>query len=170
MIALGPVLAAMLSLPQFIGDRSDSDDERDALYQPIAYEISMVARTPSEGALLVAVAFHESGFARYVIEGRCKDGPVGARCDNGKARGIFQLHAATCPAAYAERAGSRSSLSAETACALRLLRWGGQQCRSHSLTPTLGAIGVYAGQGCHWSGAEKRVRTEVALLQKWGRS
>lgn len=169
MIALAPVLAAMLSLAPYTADRAATPDEREALLTPLAYEISMVARTPSEGALLVAVAFHESGFARYVLEGRCKDGPPGQRCDGGKARGVFQLHAATCPAAYALPEGSRGSLRAEATCALSLLRWGGQQCREHALTPVLGGLSMYAGRGCRWAGAERRAKTAAGLLAKWGR-
>ncbi len=168
MIPLAPVLAAALSLAVYTGDRAETADEREALLTPVAYEISTVARTPSEGAFLVALAFHESGFARYVIEGRCSDGPPGQRCDGGKARGVFQLHKAACRAAWAEPAGSRSSLRAEATCALSLLRWGGQQCREHALTPAIGAFGMYAGRGCHWSGAEARTRTVTVLLGKWG--
>ncbi len=35
-------------------------------------------------ALLLAKGRSESGFAQYVHEGRCKDGPVGARCDSDR--------------------------------------------------------------------------------------
>lgn len=165
MIALAPVLAAMLSLAPYTADRAATADEREALLQPLAYEISMVSRTPSEGALLVAVAFHESGFARYVLTGHCSEGPPGQRCDGGKARGPWQLHRQACPAAW----GPTGDLRTEATCALALLRWGGQQCREHARTPVLGAVGMFAGRGCHWSGAETRAKTATTLLAAWGR-
>lgn len=42
-------------------------------------------------ALLLGKGHFESDFAQYVHEGRCEDGPVGARCDSGK-DGVARAH------------------------------------------------------------------------------
>lgn len=42
-------------------------------------------------ALLLGKGRFESGFAEYVHEGRCEDGPVGARCDSDS-KGIPRAH------------------------------------------------------------------------------
>jgi len=42
-------------------------------------------------ALLIAKGRFESGFAQYVHEGRCDEGPVGARCDADK-NGVARAH------------------------------------------------------------------------------
>lgn len=42
-------------------------------------------------ALLLGKGHFESDFAQYVHEGRCEDGPVGARCDAGK-DGVARAH------------------------------------------------------------------------------
>lgn len=164
------VLSAMLSLPEYSGDKGQSPEARRQLYTPVAAVIREVSRSRSEEALLVALAEHESGFARFVIEGRCSEGPPGQRCDGGKARGVFQLHQAACPAAWKHPEGSPESMALEAGCAIRLLRWGGAQCKDHALTPIHGALGVYAGRGCDWRGSEKRVVTMTKLLTKWGRN
>src|ERR1700759_5427543 len=48
-------------------------------------------RRLAAGLLLAKLDF-ESGAAQYVHEGRCDDGPVGARCDGGRAHGPWQQH------------------------------------------------------------------------------
>lgn len=164
------VLAAMLTLPEYTGDKGQTPESRRQLYAPVATMIHDVSHSRSEEALLVALAEHESGFARFVVEGRCSEGPPGQRCDGGNARGVFQLHAAACPSAWQHPEGSPESMALEAACAIRLLRWGGSQCQAHALTPIHGALGVYAGRGCEWAGAEKRVVTMTRLLAKWGKN
>ncbi len=169
MIGLSAVLAAMLSLPAYVGDRDLNPDEREALYQPIAYEISMVARTNSEGAILVALAWSESKFASAVVSGHCERMPAGQRCDGLRARGIYQIHRAACPSAWAEPIGSTSSLRAETECAIRLLRYNAVRGRDHALTPVHASFAGYGARPWDWTGADVRVRTVKKLLANWGR-
>jgi len=164
------VLSAMLSLTPYSGDRGDSTEARMDLYRPVAQNIARVARTPSEAAILVALGFHETGFARFVIEGRCSEGPPGQRCDGGKARGVFQLHASACPAAWKFPEGSPESLELEAGCAIRLLRWNAVRGREHTITPAHAAFSGYAARDWGWGGADLRVKTTAGLLAKWGRS
>jgi hypothetical protein len=153
------VLAAALSLSPYVGDKIDTPEQRSTLYRPVAEAIAEVAKTKSEASILVALAFHESGFARFVIEGRCAQGPPGQRCDGGKARGVFQLHEAACREAWKLKDGSVESIRAEARCAIGLLRWNAE--RGKDLTPTRvhAAFAGYAARGWDWDGAAKRVET-----------
>lgn len=88
------VLAVLLSLPQYTGDRfaDPTLEDRARLLRPVAVAIAEVARNRTEAAALIALAKHETNLARYVLDGYCEQGPVGARCDGGRARGAWQVH------------------------------------------------------------------------------
>lgn len=163
------VLAAALSLSQYVGDKVDTAEQRSTLYRPVAEAIAEASRTNVEASMLLALAYHESGLARFVIEGRCADGPPGQRCDGGKARGVFQLHAAACPDAWKLDAGSVESIHAEARCAIRLLRWNADRGKDHTPTRVHAAFAGYAAREWTWDGAAKRVETarklEKALLR-----
>jgi hypothetical protein len=153
------VLAAALSLSPYVADRVDTPEQRSTLYRPVAEAIAEVARTKFEASILVALAFHESGFARFVIEGRCSEGPPGQRCDGGKARGVFQLHEAACHEAWELKDGSVESIRAEARCAIRLLRWNAERGKDRTPNAAYAAFAGYAAREWTWDGAAKRVET-----------
>jgi hypothetical protein len=171
-VALSPhaVLTVALSLSQYVGDRGDSPEQREALYLPVATAIAEVARTNAEAAMLLALAFHESGLARFVIEGRCSDGPPGQRCDGGKARGVFQLHAAACRDAWELEDGSTDSIRAEARCAIRLLRWNADRGKDRTASRLRAAFAGYAARDWSWDGAAKRAETARKIEQMLSRA
>ena len=145
------VLAAMLALGGYQPDAGMPIEERVTLYRPTVAAIVAAARTDEEAAALVALGWHESRFARYVLEDRCQDGPKGARCDEGRARGPWQVWGRWC------RAVDRAS---EARCALATLRLGKQRCASWE-----GGFAALAGHpSCEWPGARKRVQTMRRVL------
>jgi hypothetical protein len=153
------VLAAALSLPHYMGDRVDTPEQRERLYRPVAEAIAEASRTNVEASMLVALAHHESGFARFVIEGRCTQGPPGQRCDGGRARGVFQLHESACREAWGLVDGSVESIRAEARCAIRLLRWNAERGKDRTPSRIHAAFAGYAARDWSWDGAAKRVET-----------
>jgi hypothetical protein len=163
------VLNVMFSAQPWYQDATESITEREQLYEPLAYEIAKVVindkdRLQSYGGYitvagaLITLAYEETRFARYVLEGRCKEGPDGSKCDpdrNGepRARGAFQLWKRACPNAYEFPAGSRESLVLETECAEKLLIGSYSRCHNG----WIGAFSGYArGTSCSWKGGAKR--------------
>lgn len=149
------IVAVLLTLPQYGGDRfaDPTVEDRTRLLRPVAVAISAVARNVTEAAALAALAKHETSLARYVLDGACYQGPVGARCDGGKARGAWQVHS-WCRALWAGPENAPGRHLAGARCAIGLLRAGRQQCGDLA-----GAFGVYAGAGCKWRGGPGRVKT-----------
>lgn len=147
------ILAVLLEQPTYDGDKNDLPDARIALYAPYADAIADVAKDDREAAVLESIALHESHLARYVLENRCSEGPPGERCDNGRARGAWQLHRAACKEAWTLPWGSEKSLRVEAHCVLSLYYYGQHRCHS-----ARGAYGIYAGASCSWSGAASRYR------------
>ena len=148
------VLAAILALGAYHADRDDSLESRGALLLPVATAIAAVARTPEEAAALVAQAWHETHFARYVLEGRCSDGPPGQRCDPdahgvARARGPWQVWLVACRAA---------DVAGEAKCVLGQMRMGLARCSSWG-----GALASLDGQ---WrcGDAPARVQTMRKVL------
>lgn len=149
------ILAVLLTLPQYRGDAhaDPTVEDRARLLRPVAVAIADVSRNATEAAALVALGYHETAYARFVLDGVCYQGPVGARCDGGKARGAWQVWNWCRPLwAAPENAPGRHLAGAR--CAISLLRRGRQQCGTLA-----GAFGVYAGKGCEWKGGPGRVRT-----------
>lgn len=145
-IPFAAVLAVLLSFPTYPGDKGDSLEQRTALYTPVAMTIAAVAKTPESAAALIAIARHESHLARYVLEGRCHEGPVNERCDNGRARGPWQVHP-WCPA---------TDLEGQARCVLGQFWWGYRHCGGLYA----GAFASLSGRGaCTWSGSSKRIAT-----------
>jgi hypothetical protein len=106
------ILAALLAFPAYHGDH-ETGEAREARLAPYAAGIARHARTADEAAAMVAIGQHESRWAAYVTDGRCHEGPAGQRCDNGRARGPWQLHG-WCKA---------KTPDGEAECAARLLRY-----------------------------------------------
>jgi hypothetical protein len=128
------LVAALLALPGWYGDRGDSAGERASLYRPVAVAICAATVDKWERRALAAQAYAETRLARYVLEDRCSDGPVGQRCDGGRATGPWQVHG-FCSAAWApgkketRRMLPHKRLVAGARCALRIgalgrCRWG----------------------------------------------
>lgn len=93
-------LAAMLFLvPHGIGHSfpgwSETPAELEARYTQIAIAVGEVAKTKSEAALLLALAYHESAFAQDVDVGPCYRGKRGggwwSRCDAGTSYSVWQV-------------------------------------------------------------------------------
>jgi hypothetical protein len=143
------LLGAALTFPAWHGDRQEDPELRAELYRPTMVAIASVARSRQEASVLLAQAIEDTHLARYVLEGRCKDGPPGQRCDNGHARGPFQVHG-WCTA---------TDLRGEARCALRAALGGQARCEGRSLTPLHAAFVGLAARECNWRGADHRVQT-----------
>lgn len=159
------ILRVLLALPPH---QEDTDwPYRDAELQPLAEAIAQTAKTPQEAAGLVTVAYEESRLARYVGDGRCHEGPPGARCDNGRARGYFQLWQVACPQAYRFKAGTIASLKAEVVCARRLLVSGYKRCQSVNPAGSwAGAFAIYGtGHSCEAPWSEHRQSVFYTILR-----
>lgn len=150
------LLAIAMRFPVWYGDRGLSQEARTELYRPTMEAIAEESKNENQEALLLAQAIEDTHLARYVLEGRCLEGPIGQRCDNGHSRGPFQV-GKWCPT---------GSLRDEAHCALRAA-WGGvARCRGHSLTPWHGAFSGLAARDCHWPTADKRVATMRRILRE----
>lgn len=93
LMALSPPARAA-SLPQLPG-WAETAEARELRYHAIAEDIAAVSGSASDAAVLVALAWLESGFAPDVDAMQCYRGVTGrnARCDSGHARSLWQLHA-----------------------------------------------------------------------------
>lgn len=135
MITSSLVAALLAILPVSWLDRHDSPAERVELLMPVAEAAIAEAATPSEAVDLMVVAYQESRFARYVLEYRCQDGPVGQRCDRGRAWGPWQVHR------WCEAWGT-PDLAGQARCALKRLRQSRAVCRARGRA---GALAGYRG-------------------------
>jgi hypothetical protein len=113
-------------------------------------------------ALLGAVGWHESAFAKHVGAGACKPW----ECDGGRARHYWQTQAGPrLPRAeWLELEGVEYYPTTRAAyAAARELGFGHRRCRSIE-----GAIAFYArpATGCRWPGAAPRARTYRRLLAR----
>ena len=155
MATVEALLAVALSFPPWYGDRRDSTEARRELYRPTVEAIVEETQNEKYQALLLAQAIEDTHLARYVLEGRCLDGPPGQQCDHGRSRGPFQV-GRWCPT---------GSLRDEAHCALRAA-WGGvARCREKALSPWHGAFAGLAARDCHWASADKRVATMRGILR-----
>lgn len=161
MIQSAVILAALLRLSPYSGDH-ETAAERAARLAPVADAISAVVRSRSEVAMMLALGLHESGFSALVQAGKCSELGIRKACDNGKARGVFQLHAE----AYRFADGSVESLRAEAGCAIRLLRWNAERGKEHTLTPQHAAFCGYAAKAWSWPDANRRVKTAREILAR----
>jgi hypothetical protein len=151
------IMGVMLAMPPGIGDERDAEDERRAFLEPVAIAIHQVANeSPNPirtAAILLALGRNETRFARYVVEGRCQDGPPGMRCDWSKrhnrpvARGPFQVHP-WCTEAWALPETSLESLAAGARCAVSLVQRALKRCLRGKHEAWAGAFAVYRGQSC----------------------
>jgi hypothetical protein len=134
------ILAFWLSLPVWYGDRHETTEQRLALWTPVAETICRIATADADRARAATQAYFEGArLARYVIEGRCHDGPPGCRCDEGMAWGVWQVHR-WCGRAWNKSLPTRERRDAALRCALQAGHSGLRSCR--------GDQGWFSGQ---WS-------------------
>jgi hypothetical protein len=160
------ILAVMLAQPTWHGDLAETPEQRADLLRPVAMAIELATEDTTEQAALVALGWHESRWARYVVSGHCSDGPSGVRCDNGQARHPWQLHRSACPSAWALAEDDPRALERSAACAVRLLRGARGRCRGmHPAGDWAGAFSGFARGGqCTWAPAAGRARSMSAAL------
>lgn len=160
------VLAAMLAQPTWYQDVEETPEARADLLRPVAMAVTLATEDPTEQAALVALGWHESRWARYVIEGRCHDGPSGARCDNGRAVSPWQVWAVACPPAHTLPPDHPVVNERAAACAVRLLRGGRSRCRGlHPAGDWAGAFVAYGGgASCQRRSGAERARTMQTVM------
>ena len=125
--------------------------------QDIAVAIAAANPSPTQAALMITGAWHESNFHPDIIAGGCSR----YGCDEGRARGIWQLHRAACPKAYEFEAGSQESLLLEAQCAKSLYGWAFSECKT-----VPGAFAMLGGLACSKSSKfEVRKATYEKLLK-----
>jgi len=161
------VLAAMVVMPTWYQDLDETPEQRADLLRPAALAIANATDDRTEQAAMVALGWHESRWSRYVIEGRCADGPKGARCDNGRARSPWQVHAyGICRAAWAYAEDDPRTLEAAASCAVRYLRGAKSRCAGqHPAGDWAGAFSQYGtGARCTRPKSAERVRTMQTVM------
>lgn len=176
------ILAVMLQGPVWAVDADETPEQRRQLYMPVAQAIEAVARETDNpvrsAAILIALGQNETAFSRYVLEGRCLDGPPGMRCDYDPrtrkplSRGPFQVRK-WCKAQWAAKEGSYESFVEGARCALGYVNKGLQRCLKTPYRAWQGAFAVYRGQSCSDGGktgpnfkAHKYTRSMIVAEQK----
>ena len=164
------VLKVFLMQAPFDWDRSLSVEERTELSRPYAEAVAKAANTYWEAALLVADAISETHMARYVIEGRCMQGPVGQQCDpkHGvpRARGVWQLHEAACRKAWASPESSYESIQLEAECTIQLMRHYSHVGKAHAQSPAHAAFCGMGPKPWDWPEADKRVKLAKVIYRQ----
>lgn len=109
--------------------------------ESIAADVGAVARTPVEVAVLVGIAWHESGFAPDVDAGRCyRERSWSRRCDGGRAVSLWQLQDADPERRELWRSSRRAAAGEALRRAVRSIRACGA---------TGPSLAMYAGGACH---------------------
>ncbi|TAK10610.1 MAG: hypothetical protein EPO32_14870 [Anaerolineae bacterium] len=178
------ILAALLHLPPAVTDRSEDPRAREARLSEVATSVSSaVSHATCLGAwdridcrriwggepvvlagAVLALGYGESHYAAYVGEDRCHDGPRGARCDNGKARGYWQAWAVAAPDLHALPVGAPERVRVAAWAATRLLVGAYGFCDRD----WAGAFGRYGGASCRSNRPDsaRKVRTMWALVRE----
>lgn len=141
------ILRVIWALQLWSPDSSLPPSHRLALYTPVAEAACAATQDRTERAFLLTQAEAETHFAAYVLEDRCHEGPVGARCDAGRAWGGWQVHK-WCARAWDVSLPLVERHAEAAQCALRgwrrgLTWWGpagGFQAQRHSGPPRAWAI------------------------------
>ena len=168
--------ALLVALPPFAAEPvPESAEERAERLKPVAGAIWQATTTRPSGfsrgqwsAVLVSLGWHETRFARYVQVGECETGPVGARCDAGRARGLWQQHRSACPSVWELEPGSVDELREGARCASRLMYAATRRCSRRAPTLLVGGFSGYAGASCNWHKAHQRERTAWLFAGKLG--
>lgn len=140
-------------------------EERHARYVDISQDIAEVvsAEFPDRGpsaarrraaALLVGIAWHESGFARDVDVGPCAPGRLKkGGCDSGRAKGLWQIQAYEVPT---RQDGARL--------ALRLAKRSFTACKK---LPVQAQLAAYAAGNCASKAGQMRSAELWAMIQRF---
>jgi hypothetical protein len=166
----------LVALPAFASEPlPESSVERAERLKPVAVAIWEATDGDRAGytrgqwaAVLASLAWHETRLAKYVQIGRCDLGRPGERCDNGRARGLWQQWRVACPAAWATEPGSPEALREGARCASRLMYAAHRRCVSRASTALQGAFSGYAGASCTLRDAPARERTAWQLAARLG--
>ena len=163
------ILTVLMALAPHHTDKALSDAERRAMLEPVAEAISDASRQEIDTAgALIALGQHETHYARYILENRCKDGPKGSQCDldkdgNPRAAGPWQLWATACE--------DRTTLASQAQCAARRLRGERERCKGrHPAGLWAGAFAGYRSIVCDWAPAADRARTMQGVVAKLRRA
>jgi hypothetical protein len=152
------ILLAMLAQPPYYADRHDPPESRRQLYTPIAEAIGSAARGDRDVvSALLSHSWHETKWGRLIVTGQCRRMPKGQRCDEGRARTVFQVHG-WCRGAFASPDGSRASLEAGARCAASMLRAGRARCRSW--------LGAFAGMRGSFACTSPAAPARVATMRR----
>lgn len=168
MMTAETLLLVMLAQPVWHQDTAETPAERADLLRPVAMAIELATDDATEQAALIALGYAESRWARYVVEGRCQDGPRGVQCDHGRARGPWQTWRVACPEAFELVEWDPRVLERTAKCAVRHLRGGYGRCRGRN--PAGDWAGAFAAQrggaSCLMPSAEARQKTMRNVLLK----
>lgn len=148
--------------------RWDADEDgREIRLDGIAIVIAEASASDLDAAILLALGWHESRFARYVGRG-CRDIPEGASdCDGGRARSYWQAWRVTCRSAWRLPRGSEAATLAFAACALRRFHGSAKRCRGrHPAGYWAGAFSGYRSVDCLWAPGAERARTLALRLSQ----
>jgi hypothetical protein len=154
---------------------TETSDERLARYGSIAADLSTFVLDPETkpafggdagrartAALLLAIAYHESGFAKDVDLGPCYRGPRGrsSRCDSGMSACVLQIHLGN---GKTPEGWTQADLFADRrkcfAAGLRLVRASLGACRHLPLRDRLSA---YASGSCAHGAEASRALMDLA--------
>lgn len=134
-------------------------EERTGRYMSIAEDVTRAvewlptSRQRGAAELLVAIAFHESGFAKDVDLGPCAPGRLkGGGCDHGRARGLWQV-----------QAYDFSDREEAARLALKLAYRSMTACRD---LPVEERLAVYASGNCKSEVGRRRSREIWSVLKK----
>ena len=165
------ILAALLAFQPHSTDTTETADARRARLKVVAGAIEGAARATESyvpaaemAAALLALGWHESGYASRVQLGECHAMPPDQRCDGGRARGPWQAWRVSCPVLWDLEQGSLEAVEAGAECAARYLAGAKTRCRSEATDEWAGAFSGYAGARCWWSGGVAREATRQRLL------
>ena len=172
-------IAAMPAYPGW----EETAEEREARYREIAEAAVRVAFAPDEqplfggpsgraktAAALLAVAFHESGFAKDVDLGPCYRGRDGrsTRCDSGRSACMMQVQVGH--RGKTTRGYTQGDLFADREkcfqTGLDILRASERACR-RAKTPPEHRWAAYAGGGCYSTAAKRGSAELVRFAERW---
>lgn len=147
-------LAALCRLPPHRLDIEEPTAVRENRLTRIAQAIDLATWDKAQRARLIALGWHETRYAAYIDEGRCSDGPVGERCDNGKSHGPWQLRHNAIQRVPDDTAG-------QAAMAASLLRFHQRHC-SGSVAKAFHSYGT-GGKCVESDWAKRRARHAAAI-------
>ena len=151
-------LLLLALLPVYSEDRSDeSIAEHRAAVAAAVWENSQGKPLPPRDwtRLMLTVGFHESGFSKRIIAGKCKK----HECDRGRAKGAWQIHANTLNRDKWRDQDGDLPLQAKLASEMLVRAYW--TCARSGVEPVRGALNAFAGKRCgsDWPGLKARLAT-----------